>query len=98
MTTEKIPGMADRIRETLKRRAGGDAVLIQRIDKITNDEVYAQAPADAVDRVVGASPTDRGDVRQWTRYREAAERNLGPKEVNGWIKNHQRAHDLSPRK
>lgn len=95
--SEPIPGMSDRIRETLKRRVDGDVEIVRRIDALTADEIYEEAPASTVDRVVREAPTDPGDFRQWVNYRDAAERNFPPKEINKWVRNVQRAHGLNPR-
>jgi hypothetical protein len=98
MSTELIPGMAHRIRDTLKRRVHGDTDLVYRIEQLTNEQVYAQAPADAIQRVADAAPTDRSDLRQWERYRAVADEALDLRTINEWVRNLQNAHHVGPRK
>lgn len=98
MATEAVPGMADRLRGTLKRRAGGRREAINRINKLSVAEIYAAAPADAVDHVVQASPADPSDFDEWATYRDAAEHHLGPKVVNEWVKEIQKRHDVGPKR
>jgi hypothetical protein len=94
--TEPIPGMADRIRETLKRRAGNNGHAVHRIESLTNDQVYAQAPNEAIDLIVRSSPKDKGDIQQWLAYRDEASRALGIKEINEWVSNLQSVHGVGP--
>ena len=94
MPSEAIPGMGERVRAGLKRRVAGDAESIRRIDELTIQELYAQGPLDAIQRVVGATPEDSADINQWTKYRDEAQRSLGPKQINAWIRNLQKAHNL----
>lgn len=97
MTNELIPGMAHRIRETLKRRVHGNTEIIRRINELAVDQIYAQAPPEEVERVVRTFPKDTADMKQWLRYRDEAERSLGTKEMHEWIRNLQKEHDIAPK-
>jgi hypothetical protein len=94
--TEPISGMANRIREMLKRRAGDNGHAVDCIESLTNDQIYAQAPREAIDRIARSAPKDKGDIRQWLVYRDEAQRALGIKGINEWVSNLQDVHGVGP--
>jgi hypothetical protein len=94
MPREPIPGLAQKIRDRLKKRAGGGAETNRRIDALTVEQIYREAPAHRVEDVVGASPIDRGDVDQWGHYLAVAEKLLSTREITRWVDRLQKVHDL----
>jgi hypothetical protein len=96
MATEPIPGLGLRIRADLKRRAGGGLETSLRIDALTDDQIYAEAPAERVDQVAKARPTDRADIRQWRRQQAAMQLYLPPSVIIAWVTRLLKAHDLVP--
>lgn len=98
MPSEAIPGLVERIRDGLRRRVDGDVEIVPRINELTIDEIYAQGPLDAIQRVVGLTPKDRADINEWQRYRDEAQRSLGSKVINEWIKNLQKKYGLGAAK
>jgi hypothetical protein len=95
MGVEPIPGMALRIRADLKRGAAPGLANSMRIDELTIDEIYAEAPADRVDQVANARPTNRGDIHQWRRQQAAMELYLPPSVITAWVTRLLDAHELT---
>ena len=98
MSSEAIPGMALRIRETIKRRHGKSAAMIDRIDRLTMEQIYAQGPSDAIDALSRAKPSDATDFAQWEAYARTAQEAMDTKQINEWVRNVMSAYDLNPTK
>jgi len=95
MNHEPIPGLANKIRDTLKRRV--DDRFFDCAAGLSDDDIYAQAPSDEIDRIVRLRPTDNSDIRQWLAFRDEADRQLTTKAINEWIKNLMREHGMFAR-
>jgi hypothetical protein len=98
MSAEPIPGMAEKIRETLRRRCGGTLSMMDKIDRLKDEDIYSAAPSDAVSAIVSAEPVDRSDIKQWMVYKRVAERELDQKRMNEWIRTVQEKYGLSIKK
>lgn len=82
--SEPIPGMANRVRESVKSLVGYRSDLIDPINNIPTETIYQHGPQGAIERVANKKPTDPTDFRQWREFLSAADTELGPKVVREW--------------
>lgn len=82
--SEPIPGMANRVRESVKSLVGYRSDLIDPINNIPTETIYQHGPQGAIERVAHKKPTDSTDFRQWREFLSAADAELGPKVIREW--------------